>query len=65
MQKKSLMTKSVPNNTGGMKKSPTITVPKHQWGHERKSLIIKSAQIKLGGMKEFQKDLSVPQKSLI
>jgi hypothetical protein len=34
-------------------------------GHERKSPIIKSAQTKLGGMKEFQKDLSVPQKSII
>jgi hypothetical protein len=34
-------------------------------GHERKSPIIKSAQTKLGGMKEFQKDLSMPQKSII
>jgi hypothetical protein len=33
-------------------------------GHETKSSMIKSAQTKLGGVKGFQKYLSVPQKSL-
>jgi hypothetical protein len=42
-----------------------IKEPKQHWGHETKSSMIKSAQTKLGGIKEFQKYLSVPQKSLI